>query len=173
MSKYGVCLAEKPLLQHLCRGGSVRDDAGAVMVREFIEKITNDPAISAIIARHNLTSEDLAALYAAAIDHMMPTPWMNAAGPMLAVTAFFVEPHRLDAVLQEAHRQIDGLGIPSELRLKWKARVMWQEASLLKSSHDHAFGPANVERYTTGGKSGCLGVLMLPVLLVLALLFLC
>jgi hypothetical protein len=136
-----------------------------MLVFEFIKKMLTDQKINAIATRHNFTPLEFAGLYAGVIHLMMPTPWMNAGGPMIAATAFFMEPHRLESVLAEAERE--GCSLSGDDRLNFVIEKMTEAAKTLKDSHDLSFGPANVDRYVNAGRpgSGCLGAIMLPLLI--------
>ena len=101
MPPFEIAMAEKRLQDHLRRGGSTTDTAGAQLVRVLIERFSRDPNIRAAMDAQHITVDDLAAMYAAAVADLMPQPCIDGPPVILAPTLLFMEPARLRDLLEQ------------------------------------------------------------------------
>jgi hypothetical protein len=162
MGNVAISLAEKRLLRHLSLGGRPDDEVGKDLISKFATKVWTDSSVAGILRQHGVTIQELATMYLAVIDSLMPTPWMNAGGPLLVPTQWFMEPHRIDNLLVEIDRDAAGLG-----RDEWLARWISNAKKLARATkevHDERFGCPSVHVSADGGlksSTGCAGALIL------------
>ena len=92
-------MADKLLMEHLTRGGAVTDSIGREVVRQLVERASEEPRVRKVIQEQHAAPDELAAIYAAVIEDLMPEPCIDAPPPVLVPTQFFREPERLREVL--------------------------------------------------------------------------
>jgi hypothetical protein len=105
MGKLTTSFTEKGMLQHLQLGGTLRDQVGSELLSTFALK-TSSEHVGGLMVPYQLTTKRLEAMYAAVVEALMPNPTINAGGPLLVPTAFFMEPHRLETILWLAKRDL-------------------------------------------------------------------
>jgi len=170
MSAQSINFAEKRLLNHLQLGGSVTDDVGRQLVMRFAQKAWSDSQIRAICERQGFDLEDICVIYAAMIQSLMPNPCIAAGGLLLVPTLFFMEPFRLEAMLSQLHRDLQGR-VGTERRA-FIIEIASEAARQCWEAHSAARGEARFEIVNVGGRAsagGCLGVLVMGVLSFFAL----
>ncbi len=104
MSKIEISQSEKPLLLHLKNGGSPKDDKGHDCIAHFVTAALKDEEVNTVLKRHDASQSDAYMIYRAMLDATMPNPCIEAGGPLLVPTLFFMEPVRLDALLADVRR---------------------------------------------------------------------
>lgn len=162
MTKVGISLAEKRLLEHLRLGGRPDDQVGRELIWKFATKMWSEGAVAAALKQHGVTIQEVATMYLAVIDGLMPEPWMNVGGPLLVPTQWFMEPHRLENLLVETTRDARGRSREEWLRLLVEKATDLAHAT--KAVHDERFGPASVQVVQAGGarsSGGCAALLAL------------
>lgn len=146
--------AEKDLLAHLAEGGSPSDATGKRHIQRFAATVAEDKSTKPILSRHGISEEEVAELYREVLEALMPEPWMKSGGPMLVPTQWFMEPHRLDELLQTSGDFED---------LTDRAILLAQET---KAAHDMQHGkpdPDRLKRIAAGG--GCASVILVGIAL--------
>lgn len=151
-----INMAEKRLLTHLRMGGQPTDEVGKTLVYRFAQKAWSDSAVAKASRQYGLTLDELAGLYGLVLEALMPEPWMNAGGPMLVPTQWFMEPHRLESLLLETTRDA-----PPSDRQAWFATLVDKATELAiatRAAHDQKYGKPKVQITDTGGlqtSGGC------------------
>jgi hypothetical protein len=162
MGKMAISMAEKRLLEHLRLGGRPDDEIGRALIWKLATKVWNDSSVAGILRQHGVTIQEVATMYLAVIDSLMPTPWINVSGPMLVPTQWYMEPHRLENLLVETTRDAAGKG-REEWLTQWIAKAQYL-AHATKEVHDERFGSPAVQVSSSGGlksSGGCAGALLL------------
>ncbi len=95
MSKFGISLAEKPLLNYLVDGGRVEHQECIKLILRFIAEATTDPEVVEVCKSYDLTGKDLFSLYFEILQNSYPHSVLNSGGPLLLPTLIFMEPFRL------------------------------------------------------------------------------
>ena len=161
MSKITISTAEKPLLLHLKNGGKISDDVSHDHLACFVTKALKDDDVKAVVDRHNSSSSDLYLIYRAMIDATMPNPCIEAGGPLLVPTLFFMEPIRFDALLADVNRlTVQKSNMERQMILVDISEVC---AKNVWYAHTKARGES---RYFTQARSGCLGVILIGIFIV-------
>jgi len=156
LGSMSINLAEKRLLTHIRMGGQPTDEVGVTLVKRFAQKAWSDAAVAKASRQYGLTLDELAGLYGMVIENLMPEPWMNAGGPMLVPTQWFMEPHRLESLLLETTREA-----PADDRQAWFATLIDKATELAiatRAAHDEQYGKPNVQITQSGGlktSGGC------------------
>ncbi|HXB55570.1 MAG TPA: hypothetical protein VN461_12345 [Vicinamibacteria bacterium] len=164
MGKMTISMAEHRLREHLTLGGRPDDQIGRDLIWKFVTKVWTDRSVAPPLRQHGVTIQELATMYQAVIESLMPRPWMNVAGPMLVPTQWFMEPHRIENLLVETTRDTAGGD-----REEWLRRFIDNAQTLARftrAAHDEQYGqpkvlvvPAGGLRSSKGG--GCAGGLLL------------
>ena len=161
MTKLEISTAEKPLLLHLKNGGNADDDKAHDCIANFVTAVSQDDEIKGIVDRHGSSSGDLYMIYRVMLDATMPSPCIEAGGPLLVPTLFFMEPIRLDALLADVSR------LAAE-KQNYERKMILIEASEICAkqvwkAHTQARGES---RFLNERKGGCLGLIVFGVLLI-------
>jgi len=175
MSKVGISIAEKRLMEHLRRGGTPVDAVGRELVQQFVAKASRDSDVHRIIVELQPTTGELELVVVSSIASLMPNPCIQVGGPMLVPTLLFMEPEKLRDLLVSVNRDSRGVSLDERFRLL-TSRSM-ELAALIQSAHDEARGPVNFRIAEVGGlassrTSGCLLLLLAPVPIGLTVRFL-
>ncbi len=103
MGKMGISMAENRLREHLSLGGRPDDQIGRELIWKFATKVWSERTVAPALRQHGVTIQELATMYEAVIESLMPRPWMYVAGPMLVPTQWFMEPHRIENLSGRNH----------------------------------------------------------------------
>ncbi len=164
MGQLSINLGEKKLLRHIELGGTTVDAVGRELVLAFVQNAQKEPEIRRLLSEHNLTVAEMAAMYAAIIMDLMPSPAINAGGPLLAPTLLFMEPQKLEMLLVEFRRE--SVGLSGEDRFNRLLAKGIEFGRMIKEVHDEKMGPCNLQIQQLGGRqsaSGCLSALFLGI----------
>lgn len=161
MGAMAINRAEKKMLVHLIQGGQPDDEGGQEYANHFAQVVSKDKTTAPILRKHGMTLGQVAEFYRRVLSNLMPEPWMNVSGPILVPTQWFMEPHRLDGLLEYRAATDEG-------DLDSLVNAATQLATETRKAHDEQYGRPSVERFRNlpvGGGGGCSSILLIPVLL--------
>ncbi len=98
-NRFKISLKEKPIIDHVVARGTIDDPQGQRLVEEFIATALSDKQIRRITDRRHCDAEVLRLIYSEMIRWLIPNPCINAGGPMLAATLPYMEPARLETII--------------------------------------------------------------------------
>jgi hypothetical protein len=165
MSSIRISLAEKPLLDHLQRGGDVFDPVGRELVAKCAGVAYKDSEVAAIAQRHDISLNDIAIIYASMIKSLIPNPCIKSGGLLLVPTLFFMEPIRFEGLASEIATRTRGSATDEKQQTLINlsiasARETWQ-------THTAGRGEAAFTITASGGRktAGCAGMVVVSLLL--------
>jgi len=167
MSKFALCRLDNRLVDHLQRGGSLSDQVGRQLLVKFVLTAMSEPEVAAACHRLRFDADDLCCLYADMVNALLPNPAVRAGGfiPMLAASVPFVEPLRIEAMLNQISRDI-GPDADAEQRRNVIRCHAEGNARLVFETHQAARGAPrwSVDPRGTGAPSaGCFSVIVAAI----------
>ena len=74
MGKMTISMAEYRLREHLTLGGRPDDQIGRDLIWKFATKVWSDRSVAPVLRQHGVTIQEVAAMYQAVIENLMPDP---------------------------------------------------------------------------------------------------
>lgn len=168
VSKISLALIDKRLMRHVAFGGSAHDEIGMKIVTKFVYEALKTPLVVYSMQQYDFKIADLCEIYATSVDNLHPNPCIKAGGPMLAGSLTFIEPSRLEELLQTIHER-SALAFSEAGRLEVIQECTTTATGIAWETHTRAFGEAKFETYEGGrglkSSSGCLSVFLFSITL--------
>ena len=138
----------------------------AQAVLSFLQAAMQTRKVADVINRYDLTIEELARIYYAAVTATLPNPLISSGAPMMSASLLFIEPVRLVEVVQIAERRQRETSNSELPRVEYLAEAAAAAAQAIKQVHDAHKAPpplpAPGRPVTSGvGGGGCLGLVIL------------
>ena len=100
MGSLSVSLKDKDIIEFLRQGGKLETPVGAQLIEKLIDSSLDDNDVQNVLGKYDIDKISLVMLYAYIVRSLLPDPTINVSGPLLVSSLFFMEPHRLDQLLQ-------------------------------------------------------------------------
>ena len=169
---------DKRLIEHLQKGGTLDDEVGSLLLDKMISLALKKEEIIKHINDNVLSTDDLKLIYKEMVYSLMPTPIIKVGAQLLVASQFFMEPDKLDMVVNalENYKKDDDQNSKENV-LKDIAKEF---AIMSKEAHDIQFGSLDfhiedsgglsMATYKSGerGKIGCL-ILLIIVLIIIVI----
>lgn len=141
MAKRLLLELDKRIMNHLLRGGSLRDLAGKQLVAEIVAEGLKCPSLKQAMVRNHFHSNDLCLVYDEMVESLMPNPCVRAGRTLLVASLQFIEEVRMETFLDQMG-QIFPSNLPYEERRMALMLFARKVASTTWYSHTEARGEA-------------------------------
>ena len=163
---------DKRIIEHLEKGGNLEDEVGSLLLTQMIELGLKKSEISKHIEQGTLSRNDLSEIYKKMVYCLMPNPAIKVGARLLVASQFFMEPEKLDMLVEALKEFKDEEFDQLESNSKIEALSI-EFANMSKEAHDGKFGEVEfiindvggitIEEYNARkrGKIGCLIILLI------------
>lgn len=107
MGALTVKLAERKIVEHLQLGGEIHDSIGKELVQAFTQKVFQQSDIRKICEDNQFSPAEIESIIYFMTGELMPNPAINSGGLLLVTTLMFMEPHRLEELLEGINNKLN------------------------------------------------------------------
>lgn len=148
MAGMGLAMIDKEIMEFLRLGGMIESATGTGLIAKFISKALSDAEIKKIATASDIDATTLTLMYSHMLRKLMPDPTIKSGGPLLVPTLVFMEPFRLQEILDIGWRPTASRSIAERrgMLLEKATRV----AGVIYTAHLEGRGPSGFSISATG-----------------------